>query len=67
MTADLDTFKELYLRQFGVALTDVEAERKARSLMRVYSAVYGSPEIKSHDHENVTNTHWIDGEGKSTS
>ena len=43
MTADLDTFKKLYLQEFGVALTDEEAERRACSLMHVYKAVYGSP------------------------
>ncbi len=43
MTADIDSFKKLYLQQFGVALTDEEAERRARSLLRVYKAVYGSP------------------------
>ena len=48
MTTDLDTFKKLYLQQFNVNLTDVEAERKARSLMRVYGAVYGSPELKNN-------------------
>ena len=67
MTADLDTFKKLYFRQFGVALTDEEAEQRARSLMQIYVAVYGSPEIKGNDHENVTDTHWADREGKPTS
>lgn len=45
MTADLKTFKKLYLHQFGVVLTDEEAERKAQSLMKLYKAVYGSPTI----------------------
>jgi len=66
MTTDIDTFKKLYLQEFGVALTDEEAERRAQSLMRVYKVVLGSPEIKSNDHENVTNTHWDNREGKST-
>ena len=43
MISDLDTFKKLYLQEFDVALTDEETERKARSLMQVYVAVYGSP------------------------
>ncbi len=51
MTADLDSFKKLYLQQFGVALTDEEAERRARSLMRVYKAIYGSPVKQIYEKE----------------
>ena len=51
MTTDLDTFKKLYLQEFGVALTDEEAERRARSLMNVYKVVYSSPVINK-DYEN---------------
>lgn len=53
MTADLDTFKKLYLREFGVLLTDEEAERRARMLMQVYKAVYGSPtKLITYEEEN---------------
>lgn len=46
MTTSIKTFKKIYLQEFGVVLTDEEAERKAKTLMLVYKAVYGSPEIK---------------------
>lgn len=47
MTADLETFKKLYFQEFGVALTDEEAGRRARMLMQLYKAVYGSPVIQN--------------------
>lgn len=56
MTADLDTFKKLYLQQFDVALTDEEAERKAQSLMKLYKAVYGAPVITKNYENNNTNS-----------
>lgn len=56
MTADLKTFKKLYLHQFGVALTDEEAERKAQSLMKIYKTVYGSPVITKNYENNNTNS-----------
>lgn len=47
MTTDVETFKKLYLQEFGVLLTDEEAERRASKLMQVYKAVYGSPQFNS--------------------
>lgn len=47
-TTDLETFKRLYSSEFGVALTDEEAERQARLLNQLYLVVYGSPVIKSN-------------------
>jgi len=43
---DIKTFKQVYLREFGAELTDEEAGQKAKTLMLVYKAVYGSPAIK---------------------
>lgn len=48
MAIDIETFKKLYHQQFGVALTDKEAERRARSLMCVYKVIYGSPTIEKN-------------------
>lgn len=56
MKADLETFKKLYLQEFGVALTDEDAERRARLLMSLYKAVYSSPEIKKTGYGNRNNT-----------
>jgi hypothetical protein len=53
MAADLETFKKLYLQEFGMLLTDKEAERRARSLMQVYVAVYGTPPINQNNDENI--------------
>ena len=45
MTTNVETFKKIYLQEFGAALTDEEVTRKAQSLMKLYKAVYGSPVI----------------------
>lgn len=50
-TTDLETFKRLYSSEFGVALTDEEAERQARLLSQLYLVVYGSPTI-TQNHES---------------
>jgi hypothetical protein len=55
MTADVETFKKIYFREFGIALTDKEAERKAQSLQMLYKAVYGSPAITKNYGNNNTN------------
>lgn len=49
MTTDVETFKKLYLQEFGVLLTDEEAERRASKLMQVCKAVYGSPVIQNKE------------------
>lgn len=54
MAADVEIFKKLYFQEFSTALTDEEATQKAQSLMKLYKAVYGSPEIKNND-ENKHN------------
>lgn len=51
MQTDLSKFKELYKDAFGVELTDEQSEVKARVLMNLYKAVYGSPQIKENNHE----------------
>ena len=55
MATDLETFKKLYLQEFGTVLTDEETEQRARSLMSLYKAVYGSPEIKTNNDEQRVN------------
>lgn len=56
MAINVETFKKLYLHQFGVVLTDEEAERKAQSLMKLYKAVYGAPVIPKNYGNNITNS-----------
>lgn len=51
MTTNTDTFKQLYFQEFGVMLTDNEAERKAAQLKRLYVVVYGSPGITHEEYE----------------
>ncbi len=48
MTADIEIFKRLYLSEFGIALTDEDAERQARLLVQLYKVVYGSPNISKN-------------------
>lgn len=55
MATDVETFKKIYFQEFGVVLTDKEAERKAQSLRMLYKAVYGSPQIKQIKHERNIN------------
>jgi hypothetical protein len=55
MQPDLHKFKELYKDAFGVELTAEHAEVKARVLMNLYKAVYGSPVIQK-DYGNKNNT-----------
>lgn len=51
MKPDLHKFKELYKDAFGVQLTDEQSEVKARVLMNLYKAVYGSPDISLKRYE----------------
>lgn len=51
MKPDLVKFKELYKDAFGVELSDEQSEVKARTLINLYKAVYGSPEITLKDYE----------------
>lgn len=45
----IEEFKELFLKKFGVELSDEEAAFRANNLVNLYSAVYGNPE------ENLVN------------
>ncbi len=49
MTTDVETFKKLYLQEFGVVLTDEDAEKLSASLKRLYIAVYGSPATTTYE------------------
>jgi len=42
MSRDLEQFKKIYLDEFNERLSDEDAERKARVLLDLYIAVYGS-------------------------
>lgn len=42
MSNDLDGFKDIYLKEFNETLSDEDAERKARAVLNLYLAVYGS-------------------------
>ena len=57
MQPDLHKFKELYKDAFGVELTDEQSAVKARVLMNLYKAVYGSPNISLKQNEQkITNS-----------
>lgn len=36
-------FKKIYLKRFGIRLTDAEASFRANNLINLYKAVYGEP------------------------
>lgn len=38
-------YKEIYLKNYGVELTDEEATRRANNLVALYAAVYGEPAV----------------------
>lgn len=42
----IEEFKKLYLAQFGVALDDAEASRRANNLINLYKAVFSDTDIK---------------------
>jgi hypothetical protein len=42
MSHDLSEFKDIYLKEFNETLSDEDAERKARAVLNLYLAVYGS-------------------------
>lgn len=67
MDIDLKEFKQLYAEAFGVDLTDKQSEAKARAVLTLYKAIYGSPEIKNITHENIAYAYWSNREGKRTS
>jgi len=48
-------FKELYLRRYGVPLSDAEALEKAGQLLRLYKAVYGTGEAGGTNEDHETN------------
>lgn len=41
----LQTFKRLYLNEFGEELSDEVAEKKAQYLLEIYRVVYGLPMV----------------------
>jgi len=55
----INEFKDLYRKQYGVALSDTEATRRANNLMRLYRAVLKpSPSVleqASDDHATRNN------------
>lgn len=50
-TVELEKFKRMYFSEFGIALTDEDAERQARLLVQIYKVVYGSP-TTTQNHES---------------
>ena len=40
----IEEFKKLYLRKYGIRLTDAEASFRANNLFSLYEAVYGEPD-----------------------
>jgi len=51
MNHDLEEFKKLYFKEFGVMLTDEKSEVNARVLMNLYKVIYGSPDLTLEQHE----------------
>jgi hypothetical protein len=51
MNYDLEEFKKMYFKEFGVMLTDEKAEVNARVLMSLFKMVYGSPDLTLEQHE----------------
>ena len=51
----VDEFKEIYLRRYGVALTDADATELSASLLNLYRAVYpaANMRIKSRHEEKL--------------
>lgn len=41
----LERFKRLYWENFGLELSDAEAERKAEYLLEIFRIVYGAPNL----------------------
>ncbi len=56
MTPDIETFKRLYLLEFGILLTDEAAERQARLLIQLYKVVYGSPTMAQNHESQIRST-----------
>lgn len=42
MSHDLDRFKSIYSEEFNETLSEEDVERKARMLLNLYLAIYGS-------------------------
>ncbi len=55
MNYDLEEFKKLYFKQFGVMLTDEKSEVNARVLMGIFKAVYGSPDLTLKEYDERRN------------
>ena len=52
----VDEFKEIYLRQYGLVLTDADATDKATSLIALYRTVYSTANMKTnmnHEKEEI--------------
>ena len=57
MQLDQHKFKQLYADAFGVELTDEQSEVKARVLINLYKAVYGSLDLTLKEYEQeITNS-----------
>jgi len=39
----IEEFKKIYLKRFGIELSDAEASRRANNLVNLYKAVYDEP------------------------
>lgn len=57
MNYNLEEFKLLYKQAFCLELTDEQSEVKARALLSLYKAVYGSPDLTLEQHEHRSNKH----------
>jgi hypothetical protein len=53
----IQEFKELYLRRYGVVLSDAEATDQAARLLRLYKAVYGPQWADAVIEDDETNFH----------
>ena len=48
----IEEFKELYRKQFGIEINDVEASKKANQIIGLYKAVYGNFSLNKNEHKN---------------
>ena len=49
----IQEFKKLYVKNYGIELSDEEATRRANNLVALYGAVYGSDALGlENDNEN---------------
>ena len=55
----IEQFKKLYVKNYGIELTNEDASRKANNLVELYKAIYGNAyfgRIKNNEKDNGSDT-----------